>query len=363
LYDTPLPVDEDAARQNRRYDVGGVIHRDNVAIEWNLYWRDCYWSLCQKYWNTHFRYVFFTGTSGIGTSVFRSFMVWWNIQKAKELKLTTMILLMKSPSPDSFVHGVYIENGELMYSFSTAYQAFSEVSTEIVKKNLRVFYHIDISGGDANFTGSRNSVTYFYAPSNEKVWSEKIKMESGKTYVPSWSNEELHDFYLKMGANFVLLNKLSLVRVNMDPPLNSQSNNEPHVLQIPPSNDLYPLYLDDAKEETRKVRVEYGEHTYVVSYDEFKRVIDNEIKEFGSIPRYLFMDSSALRWRIESCENIINRADVDNLLTFKQTDEDYHLIWDIPLVKENDRYVVDHVSKPKPLGTMVQDFINARIRK
>ena len=363
MYETPLPVDEESARQNRRYDVGGIIHRENVVIPWNLYWRDCYWSLCQKYWNTELRYVFFTGTPGVGKSVFRSFMMWWNIQRAKELKQTVIILLMKSPPGTSYVHGVYIENGELMYSFSKHNSAFKELSDEICKKGLRTICHVDVSNGDSSFSGGGipNSVSYFYTSPNEKAWKEKLKMESDKTYVPSWSNEELYDFYLKMGGNFVLLNKLSLVRVNMDP-VNSESNKEPHVLQVAPSRDLYPLYLDDAKEETRQVRVEYGEHTYVVSYDEFKRVIDNEIKEFGPIPRHLFMDSDALRLRIESCTNIIDNGDVDRLITFQQTVDAYNRILDVPLVKEDGRYVVDKVSKSKLLGTMVEDFILARMR-
>ena len=64
LYDTPLPGSEAIAKQNRRYDIGGIVYRENKIVPWNLYWRDC-----QTYGNTNLDYVIFTGTPGVGKSV------------------------------------------------------------------------------------------------------------------------------------------------------------------------------------------------------------------------------------------------------------------------------------------------------
>ena len=89
-----MPRSQTSASQNHRLSVEGIIHRDNKIIPWELYWRDCYWTLCEKYWNTKLAYVIFTGTPGVGKSVFRSIIVWWQIQKAKVLKSTVGILFL-----------------------------------------------------------------------------------------------------------------------------------------------------------------------------------------------------------------------------------------------------------------------------
>jgi len=44
-----------------------------------------------------FKHMFFTGTSGVGKSVFRSYVVWKQVQYAKHNAQSCIILMSKSP--------------------------------------------------------------------------------------------------------------------------------------------------------------------------------------------------------------------------------------------------------------------------
>jgi len=54
---------------------------------------------------------------------------------------------------------------------------------------------------------------------------------------------------------------------------------------------LYPLTLFETSDKVQQVRMKHGEHTYAVSYVDFKTVVTDEMLLFGPTPSYLFLKS------------------------------------------------------------------------
>ena len=373
LYETDLPIDQDSARRiGRFFDDGGIVHRSNTIVSWNLYWRDCYWPLCEKYWNTSYKYVVFTGTPGIGKSVFRSFMVWWEVQKAKELKLSSVILMLKSPKETSSVHGAFIEKGVITSMFTLDYSELKVLYNELNRRKLRAYLHIDVSKGDLEDAGDEleDSVTYIYSSPQEKAWREKTKINGSVNFIPSWLNDELYDFYIKLGANFVLMNKLRFPLTpvmegsnssDLYQQLSSDSQEDRDTLQIAnkPISELHPLVLLESKDE---VRLTYDNHTYSTSYTNFKKVIDEEVDLYGPVPRYLFLDSESITNRRTDLDTALDNKETDRLLTKGVNDRAYHRMIDIVLKRgENQLYKRDTFAKIRYLGTLVQDLVVHKI--
>jgi len=221
-------------------------------------------------------------------------MVWWQIQRAKQLKSTEVILFLVSPSQYTDIHGVYIENGKLADMFSLDCSDFGSLISDINRRELHTSIHVDLCKGDPSFSGSGidNRVIYLYTSlyKEDHLWSDKVQFNSAIAYLPSWSEEELHDFYLIMDANCALVNKLRFVRLNdTNDEKIPESYLEDDILQVKSSSQLYPLTLFETSDKVQQVRMKHGEHTYAVSYVDFKTVVTEEMLLFGPTPLYLFL--------------------------------------------------------------------------
>ena len=98
---------------NNVLPIGPLIHRHNEPSEiHDLFVRDCYAELYEdRIRSPTVRCTFFTGTPGLGISVFRSYAVWRQIQDAKENKTSCLICLCKSPLHSSPMHLLVMKDG------------------------------------------------------------------------------------------------------------------------------------------------------------------------------------------------------------------------------------------------------------
>ena len=187
---------------------GPLIHCDN-KIEKNisdLYVRSCYKELYDtciaKYQCPH---VFVTGTSGIGISVFRSYVVWRQIQDAKHHQQSCIILMSKSNhkcrSPTLLlviVDGVII----LTKSFIGTNKCLDiDLILEDVENKMPIYHHVDVTDGISSTDAHGMKRNYYYTDPNMNAWKEagKSRLSCVLFYLPTWTLNELIDFYLKIG--------------------------------------------------------------------------------------------------------------------------------------------------------------------
>ena len=132
--------------------IGPLIYRDNCCDKsiQDVYIRNCYDEIYQECISdiyTELSDIFFTGTSGIGTSIYRSYVVWRQIQEAKRNKSSCIIALTSSPQLSSNIEAVIIKNGDLDQTIST----FNSNEFDSLARTLQpmpLFCHVDVAGGD-----------------------------------------------------------------------------------------------------------------------------------------------------------------------------------------------------------------------
>jgi hypothetical protein len=195
--------------------LGPLIHRENKPDEIeDLYIRKCYKELYERHVDgKKFKHMFFTGTSGVGKSVFRSYIVWKQVQYAKHNAQSCIILMSKSPKS----HGVptlllvIIDEVSFMNKFSG-----DEISLtldnilEEVEDDIPIYHHVDVSEGDSSTSIGVMKRNFYYASPNEKAWKEKIKISGILCFLPTWHLDELVEFYLTISwrSNPALTNRL-----------------------------------------------------------------------------------------------------------------------------------------------------------
>jgi len=145
--------------------------------------------------------------------VFRSYVVWKQVQYAKHNAQSCIILMSKSPKS----HGVptlllvIIDEVSFMNKFSG-----DEISLtldnilEEVEDDIPIYHHVDVSEGDSSTSIGVMKRNFYYASPNEKAWKEKIKISGILCFLPTWHLDELVEFYLTISwrSNPALTNRL-----------------------------------------------------------------------------------------------------------------------------------------------------------
>ena len=132
--------------------IGPLIYRENYCDHHvqDIFVRGCYDEIYQECISdiyTELSDIFFTGTSGIGTSIYRSYVVWRQIQEAKKNKSSCIIALTSSPQFSSNIEAVIIKDGKLEQTISTFdSNEFSSLTRALPPMPL--YCHVDVASGD-----------------------------------------------------------------------------------------------------------------------------------------------------------------------------------------------------------------------
>ena len=248
--------------------------------------------------------IFFTGTPGIGKTVFRNYVIGAQIQKLKAEKGDGIFVLGKSPEGKSRTYVMQILNGRIDINSIKVCSDNIALHEHLDQLNpnssIRGYYHYDISEGCIRDTlNTENSVSCYYTSPNEEAWKEKFKVFTSLIYLPEWSQDELERFFLSCGMNKTLLLKLGIKEEHL-------WVYEDSMLWFPeackPLVPVSPSFLLRVKELKSSV-----EHEYTISMSAFREVIHAEIDEFGPIPRNMFLSEVNL----ESYRTRINNAVLD----------------------------------------------------
>ena len=158
--------------------------------------------------------MFFTGTSGVGKSVFRSYVVWKQVQYAKHNAQSCIILMSKSPKSNGVPTLLLV----IIDGVMSCMKKFSgdEISLtldnilEEVEDDIPIYHHVDVSEGDSSTSIGVMKRNFYYASPNEKAWKEMIKISGILCYLPTWHLDELVEFYLTISwrSNPALTNPL-----------------------------------------------------------------------------------------------------------------------------------------------------------
>ena len=124
--------------------------------------------------------IFFTGTPGIGKTVFRNYVIGAQIQKLKAEKGDGIFVLGKSPRGDSPTYVMQMINGSIVADSVKDLMPDESVLKHLDRLNpnrsIRGYYHYDISEGYIRDTlNTENSVTCHYTSSNEEALNGNLK--------------------------------------------------------------------------------------------------------------------------------------------------------------------------------------------
>ena len=348
----------------RLLPIGPLIHRKNSLLSEisDVYIRDCYEDLYDKHIlnDPNMSHIFVTGTPGIGKSVFRSFVLWKQIQKARENRENCVFCLGKSPRDSSSSYYIVMREGEIvqMKEDMVKYQLEITRAISISMSGYRLYSHIDVSKGNSGNTLSmeENHMRIYYTSPNEEAWKEENKLFGTVLCLPVWTLEELTDFYLTIGGNEVLINALI--------------HEENRVIPERVSTKLFSL---DPKYENGKLKFvrftapDGSKHS--VSGEYFIRTIKIEADKYGYVPRNLFLslvlytdyikriDTAVM----ESNETIVSVNAFDSTATPKIR----HRLAQIQPPKDsvNKKFLFDKPYVPSWLGSFVITKIITRVIK
>jgi hypothetical protein len=248
------------------------------------------------------KYIFFTGTPGIGKTVFRNYVIGVQIQKLKAEKGDGIFVLGKSPRKESPTFVMQMINGSIVADSIKVLMPDESVLRHVSRLNptssIRGYYHYDISKGYSDDAlSTENSVCCYYTSPNEDAWKEKSKFSAVLIYLPGWSKDELERFFLSCGMNKTLLLKLGIQAEHI-------SSYEDSMLWFPeacePSVPISPSFLLRVKDTQSSV-----DHEYTISMSTFQNVIQAEIDEFGPIPRNMFLSQNGLKIYFNRINNAV----------------------------------------------------------
>lgn len=195
---------------------GAIIHRDNYVVESikDVFIRSHYRELhkiCSK--KSRVSTTFFTGTPGVGKSVMRTYFVWKRIQNAITNKDTVIVWMSKSPGDSAEI--CLIKDGKLAEMKSVSRSDYMLLNKKINNAKIPLYSFVDCSEGMSDNVLVERSGHYrmFFSSPNEKAWKEKIKLYGKLLCVPTWTVDELVNYYfLACGCNEVLIQRL-LVKI------------------------------------------------------------------------------------------------------------------------------------------------------
>jgi hypothetical protein len=159
--------DEDYDGTKRVLRVGQILYRRNVLDRRikDLFVRDVYpklYTACDLDLavlaetiqgaddNGLVEHFFFTGTPGVGTPCFRTYMMWRHIQELKEKRLTGVIWASKSPARESYAELLLIEDGAFRGAFRALARNWDLVATHVEMHRIMTLAHVDVSKGDSD---------------------------------------------------------------------------------------------------------------------------------------------------------------------------------------------------------------------
>ena len=217
LYET------DTVNEHQILPLGPLIHQNNEpSYKYkDLFIRQSYNEIYNKYITNYSQqaHIFITGSSGVGKSIFRSYMIWRQIQNAKYNKTSCIILMSKSPDPLFASELLLIINGKIMLKKLVI--ATKIIIRDIMAMKLQTYTHVDISACSNNNVYSNiihleqlNHTTFYYVSSDHNTLynTYKHKQYASTLYIPNWSIDELYHYYISIGCNDVLRERLSHIQ-------------------------------------------------------------------------------------------------------------------------------------------------------
>jgi len=253
----------------RENTLDSTFHRDRLFL------RECYFEIYDNFVrNTLLNHVFFTGTPGIGKTMARNAMVAMQLRDGKAAKSNLIIILGKSPRGGSELEVAVMENGEIVKSM-----AVKSVDDIPIAEGFRVMVHTDISVGNVegvvHVLHTKSKVTYFYYTSpNSRAWNEKTKDNGLVVFVPSLTLAEFEKYFLGVGCNGVLIERLRALE-EMDLPSFDDDEDAQIDLKLRGDGDM----IDFA----------HGDMHGSFSAKAFREVIRDEVARNGPVPRHLFL--------------------------------------------------------------------------
>lgn len=266
-----------------------LIDQENQFRGNKIFVRQCYKDIMKlSIWDQKF--LFFTGTPGIGKTVFRNYVVGSQIQKLKAEKGDSIFVLGKSPRTGAPMYVMQMMKGEIVWSgvFDNCDELRKKLREINPNRSIRGNYHFDVSEGNIYDTFStENSLCCFYTPPNEKSWKEKCKVSTRVIYLPGWSQKELEGYLLTCGMNKPLLLKLGVKSEHIDS-YNDSTLWFAEVSRSPtPASTSFLLKVKDASTS--------AEYEYTIDIEIFRRALNAEIEEFGPIPSNMFLPENGLK--------------------------------------------------------------------
>ena len=146
-------------------------------------------------------------------------MIWRQIQNAKYNKTSCIILMSKSPDPLFASELLLIINGKIMLKKLVI--ATKIIIRDIMAMKLQTYTHVDISACSNNNVYSNiihleqlNHTTFYYVSSDHNTLynTYKHKQYASTLYIPNWSIDELYHYYISIGCNDVLRERLSHIQ-------------------------------------------------------------------------------------------------------------------------------------------------------
>ena len=287
---------------NNTLRVGSLIHHDNTpSIHMkDLYVRRCYKDLYDNYivGEDEYDHLFFTGTAGVGKSVFRSYVVWKQIQFAKKNAQSCIILMSKSQKTDTVLTQLLVINEGIMSCMKKLLSTDTITLSQVVKilydieDEIPLYHHVDVSEGESSTSIGKMKRNFYYTSLNEKAWKEKMKISGILCYLPTWHLDELIEFYVNIGwrNNPVLTNRL-LIEVQSQ---NRITNNQISYLMAFPDEERYKFVVNELE--------------YSISQAKFIAVIKTEADTYGYIPRNLFLKENALEYYCKQIYHVIQNS-------------------------------------------------------
>ena len=150
-----------------------LINRENLLKGSLLYVRQCYKEIMNlPIWDQE--NIFFTGTPGIGKTVFRNYVIGAQIQKLKAEKGDGIFVLGKSPIAGSQTYVMQMVKGSIDVDSIKDCRgniSLGEYLDQInPNRSIRGYYHYDISSGYIDDTlSTENSVSCNYTSPNEEA--------------------------------------------------------------------------------------------------------------------------------------------------------------------------------------------------
>ncbi len=235
----------------------------------------------------------FTGTPGIGLSCFRTYMIWRQIQTLKQCKGSGMIIACSDDNTNTLpVIGCLIRQGKFTDGMTTITDLHSILRAMKAEK-IPVYAHIEVLSHpfQSSVPISFANYNFFYTSPDKAIYLRdlKLKYDGLCLMLPMWSIEELVEYYIAMGCSGVLLNALKVAGLANVP---EEMRFRMHRIEVGKLTSV--IMIDTGGEDEP--------HIATVCYEHLYKIVSEEAKRYGHLPRALFVSTrrKAIRqWNIE----------------------------------------------------------------